>query len=82
MNYSAVAAIVSLCCLVLTIVGVVYGAGRLAERLSDHTETLADHTRVLDTHSTRLGAHDVEIAKLAEWKAGYNAAIGHHREVQ
>jgi hypothetical protein len=74
MNWSAIAAVVSIVTLVVLVFGIVYAGGKMAQRIDDNVNDLRDHKLRLDGHDIRHISHEVEIAKLVEWKNGYNAA--------
>lgn len=74
MNWSAIAAVCSLFGVVATIVGVAFTSGRLTEKIRENKEKVDGHGVLLVEHGSRLNDHDVELAKLNEWKNGYNAA--------
>jgi hypothetical protein len=80
MNWAAVSAVISAVTLLLVLVGggVLWGA--LTEKVAGHTERLDSHKAEIGVIDGRLNVHDVEIAKLVEWKNGYNAAalVGRH----
>lgn len=74
MNWSAISAIISS----LTLIGVVgIGGvmwGRLTERVTGHNKRLDEHKAQLALHDSHFNILDSEIARLQEWKSGYNAA--------
>jgi hypothetical protein len=80
MNWPEVSTIISALTLLIVLVGggVLWGA--LTEKVSGHTKRLDSHGGQIGALDVRVNGHDVEIAKLVEWKAGYNAAasVGRH----
>jgi hypothetical protein len=84
MNWAAVSAIIS----AITLIGVVgIGGimwGKMSEQVAGQTKRLDSHKIELADHATHLSQHDVQLGRLEEWKAGYNAAArigGHMAEV-
>ncbi len=73
-NWSAVAAVISSLTFILLLVGGGVLWGTLTEKVAGLTKRADGHKAEIVGLGTRLNAHDVEIAKLIEWKAGYNAA--------
>ena len=80
-NWAAVSAVVS----TITLVGVVGIGGMMWGSL---TEKVAGIIKRVDSHKSeiaeidgRLNSHDIQIGKLEEWKAGYNAAVQMGRHV-
>lgn len=74
MNWSAVTAVVSVATLIVVIFGVVWAGGKMAQRLDDNSADLDEHKIRLDGHDARLTEHGNDLARLNEWKNGYNAA--------
>ena len=81
-NWAAVSAIVS----TITLVGVVGVGGMmwgtLTEKVSGVIKRLDGHKTEIAQIDVRLNSHDVQIGRLEEWKAGYNAAaqVGRHTQ--
>jgi hypothetical protein len=80
MNWAEVSAVVSLLTLVLILVGGGAMWGTLTEKVTGLTKRADGHKAEISALDVRVNGHDVEIAKLVEWKAGYNAAasVGRH----
>lgn len=70
MNWSAVAAIVSLIGLIATSWGIAYTSGRFTQRIEGVEEKADAHTVRLDAHDTRLNVHDSRLSAIDEWKSG------------
>jgi hypothetical protein len=84
MNWAAVSAIIS----AITLIGVcgVGGImwGSLTERVSGLSKRADGHKIEIAEHAQHLSQHDVQLGRLEEWKAGYNAAArtgGHTPEI-
>jgi hypothetical protein len=67
--------------ILVSIFGAFYSAGSARQELRETKERLADHDKRFDDHddqfaehTTQLAVHAVDIAKLAAWRDGYNAA--------
>lgn len=69
-----VAAFASVCGIATTIICVSFWSGKMTQQISDNKVMLLEHDAMLAEHGSRLGDHEVELAKLKEWKSGYNAA--------
>lgn len=82
MNWSAIAAIVSLLGLIATIIGVAYTSGRLSQRVEENGDQVKIHAARLDDHAERIGGHDVKIGRLEEWKSGLNTGARLSKEAQ
>ena len=85
MNWAEVSAVASLCTLILVLVGGGVMWGTLTEKVAGLTKRADSHKQELAVLDTRVNGHDIEIAKLTQWKDGYNAAaaVGRHTaEVQ
>ena len=80
MNWEAATALISAVTLLLVLVGGGVLWGTLTEKVTGHTKRLDSHKAEIGVIDGRLNNHDVEIAKLVEWKNGYNAAalVGRH----
>jgi uncharacterized membrane-anchored protein YhcB (DUF1043 family) len=78
MNWQMVAALVaafaSVVGIATTVICVSFWSGKLTQQIADNREMLDEHGATLTSHGERLSDHDVELAKLNEWKNGYNAA--------
>lgn len=74
MNWEMVAAVCSVLGILTTVVCVAFVSGKLTQQISDNRKLLEEHDKTLLDHGDRLSDHDVELAKLNEWKNGYNAA--------
>lgn len=74
MNWQMVAAIASILGVLTTITGVAFVSGRLTQQISDNRKLLDEHDQTLTSHAERISDHDIELAKLNEWRNGYNAA--------
>jgi len=64
--------------------GFFYTWGTMTEKISGQTRRIDEHRDSLATQEQRLNAHDIQLGRLEEWKAGYNAAArigGHTPEV-
>lgn len=71
---AVIAAIAAVAGIFVTIMSAARTAGKQAE-FSRETRRIADsHTVELDRHQVRITSSEMEIAKLNEWKSGYNAA--------
>ena len=84
MNWAAISAVVSAATLLFMVGGFFYTWGTMTEKISGQTLRLDEHRDSLSNQESRLNAHDVQIGRLEEWKAGYNAAArvgGHTPEV-
>ena len=75
MSAELVAAIASVIGVLVTIVGVAFISGKLTQKIEDNSRVIADHGDRLDKHAIILNTHEVEIAKLNEWRNGYNAGV-------
>lgn len=84
MNWAAIAAIVSGCGLLVTVLGIAYTSGKLTQRIDDTEKVVGGHAETLAEHAARLGVHDVDLGRLKEWKDGFNAAarVSGNKEVQ
>lgn len=84
MNWSAVSAVVSALTLLVMIGGFAYTWGTLSEKVSGQSKRIDEHRDSIALQEQRLNAHDIQLGRLEEWKAGYNAAArigGHTPEV-
>jgi len=74
MNWAAVSAIISCITLIggVGVSGVLWG--KLTEKVAGTEKRIDGHKSELLAVDLRLNAHDVQIGRLEEWKAGYNAA--------
>lgn len=84
MNWSAIAAGVSVLTFLLILIGGGVMWGTLTERVSGLGKRADGHDTELTAVDGRLNRHDIDIAMLKEWKDGYNAAArvgGHTAEV-
>lgn len=70
MNPTVLAAAVTV---VIQLVGMIWFAGRSAERQKENGERLNRHDAVLENHRVRLDGVDVELAKMESWQVGYAA---------
>lgn len=68
MNWAALAAVASICGLVLTLGVGVFVYGRLTQKVEDHDTSIRAGGMRLDGHDLRLNGHDVSIGRLQEWK--------------
>lgn len=71
---AAVAAVASLLGIFVTLFTTAKAMGQMTERLLESRKDIGEHAIRLDGHDRRLNSHDVDIARLQEWKDGYNAA--------
>lgn len=80
MNWAEVSAVISLVTLLLILIGGGAMWGTLTEKVTGLTKRADSHKADLTSLDMRVNGHDVELAKLIEWKAGYNAAasVGRH----
>jgi len=69
-----VTAVLAILGIVTTVCSVAFISGRLTQQISDSRKELGEHGELLNSHARILNEHEVELAKLNEWKNGYNAA--------
>lgn len=74
MNWPAVAAAFSALTFVIVLIGGGVLWGTLTEKVSGLSKRADSHGKELAMLDRRVNGLDVEVAKLQEWKAGYNAA--------
>ncbi len=74
MNWVAVAAVASCLTLLAVLVGGGVMWGTLTEKVAGLTKRADSHGKEIALLDGRVNTMDVEIAKLKEWKSGYNAA--------
>ena len=63
---------------VVTVLTVIFGAGRIYGRIGDQEITIKRHDDLIVEHTGRLDGHDIELAKSAAWREGYNFAKKDH----
>jgi hypothetical protein len=73
MNWSAVAAIASICGVLGTLGVGIFIYGKMAQKVEDTQASVKAQGVRLDTHDGRLNDHDVSLGRLHEWKDGFNA---------
>lgn len=74
MNWEMVTAVLAILGIATTICSVAFISGRLTQQISDSRREIESHGDMLESHAKILNEHEVELAKLNEWKSGYNAA--------
>lgn len=62
---------------IITLLTVIFGAGKIYGRIGDQEKTLKRHDDSLIEHGDRLDSHDIELAKTSAWREGYNFAKEH-----
>lgn len=63
---------------VITLLTVIFGAGKIYGRIGDQELTLKRHDDSILLHGNRLDGHDIELAKSTAWREGYNFAKKDH----
>jgi hypothetical protein len=69
-NWEAIAAIAAICA---ASVGPLIVYGKLTERVSSHHDRIGSLETTKDIHERRLTHVEIEQAKSAEWRKGYQA---------
>jgi len=80
MNWAAVAAITSSLTGLGTIAALIYWAGGFRQQLLETRADVVEHAERLDEHSAQLAVHTADIARLAAWRDGYDAATRAFKE--
>ena len=64
---------------IITVLTVIFGAGKIYGRiggqeitLKRHDDQFKQHDTKIEEHGDRLDGHDIELAKAAAWREGYN----------
>lgn len=83
MNWPAVAAVFSCLTFVVVLIGGGVLWGSLTEKVAGLTRQSESHGDEIETLDRRVNGLDIEVAKLQEWKEGYNAAsrVGGMKEI-
>lgn len=63
---------------IITVLTVIFGAGKIYGRIGDQEITLKRHDDTLEQHGERLSTHDTELATAKGWREGYNAGKKDH----
>ena len=86
MNWGALAVVVGAIGVLVTALSSAYSTGafrqevremkdRLADHASETKDRFNDHAEQLEEHSAQLALQGRDIASLAAWRDGYNAAV-------
>lgn len=67
---------------IITLLTVIFGAGKIYGRIGDQELTLKRHDDTLLDHGERLDRHDIEMAEGRGWRQGYNAGKKDHSRSQ
>lgn len=84
MNWAAVSAIVSALTLLVMIGGFAYTWGTWSEKVAGQGKRIDEHRDLIAAQEQTINLHGIQLGRLEEWKAGYNAAArigGHTPEV-
>lgn len=62
----------------ITLLTVIFGAGKIYGRIGDQEKTLKRHDDVIMAHAERLDGHDIELAKATAFRDGYQMGKKEH----